>query len=119
MNEFVLFFRRDVTSKEAQPSPEQMQAAIKPWQEWMGNLAAQKKLVNAGPRMHPDGKVVRQNNVVTNGPYAEIKEGLGGFMILKAKDYDEAIAIARGCPILEWGGNVEVRKVIPMDADSW
>lgn len=112
MKEFVLLFRNDVTTFEARPSPEQMQAAIKPWQDWLGSVAAQNKLVQTGPRLHPDGRVVKANNLVTNGPYAEIKEALGGFMIVRAENIDEAVTIARGCPILKSGGNVEVRGVI-------
>ena len=118
MEEFVLFFRRDIKTKEAQPSPEQMQAAVKKWQDWTGSVAAQNKLAGTGPRLHPEGKVVRPNDVVTNGPYAEIKEAIGGFMRIKASDYDDAVSIAKMCPILEWGGSVEIRKAIGVDDDA-
>ena len=113
-----MFFRRDVKTKESQPSPEQMQAAIKKWQDWTGNIAAQNKLAGTGPRLHPDGKVVRSKDVVTNGPYAEIKEAIGGFMRIKAADFEEAVIIAKGCPILDWDGNVEIRKAIGVDDDA-
>lgn len=114
MNEFLLIFRRDMGTKELQPSPEQMQAAIKPWQDWVGGIAAQNKLVSTGNRLHADGKVVRPNKVVTNGPYAEIKEAIGGFVIIKATDFDEATEMAKGCPILlsPWNGSVEVRMLL-------
>ncbi len=117
MNEFLLIFRRDFETKEIQPSPEQMQAAIKPWQDWVGGIAAQNKLVSTGNRLHPEGKVVRPDKVVTNGPYAEIKEAIGGFVVIKANDFDEAAEIAKGCPILlaPWSGSVEVRMLFAME----
>jgi len=108
MNEFLLIFRRDFINKEAQPSPEELQNSIKDWQNWFGSIAAQDKLARPLQRWDGEGKVVKHKQV-TNGPYAEIKESIGGLIIIKATDYDEAIAIAQGCPILQLGGNVEVR----------
>ncbi|WP_257669987.1 YciI family protein [Parapedobacter tibetensis] len=112
MTEFLLVFRRDNTTKEEQPSPEQMQAAIKPWQDWIGGIAAQNKLVRPPQRWSAEGKVVRANNLVTDGPYAEIKESIGGLIFVRAADFDEAVEIAKGCPVLAWGGNVEVRMAV-------
>jgi len=57
--------------------------------------------------------VVRQNNTVTNGPYAEIKESLGGLFLIRAESYEEAVEIAKGCPVLQYGAVVEVRMAIP------
>jgi hypothetical protein len=113
MNEFLIAIHRDITNKDASPSPEQMQAAIKPFQDWIGSIAAQDKLVAPPKRWDMDGRVVKQNNTVTNGPYAEIKESLGGLFLIRAKDYDEAVEIAKGCPLLQWGAKVEVRMAIP------
>ena len=109
MNDFLLIFRRDLSSKEAQPSPEELQNSIKDWQNWFGSIATQNKLARPLQRWDGEGKVVKQNKQVTNGPYAEIKESIGGVIIIKAEDYDDAVSIAQGCPILQLGGNVEVR----------
>lgn len=109
MNEFLLLFRRDFTSKEAQPSPQDLQASIKSWQDWFGSIAAQDKLARPLQRWDGDGVVVKPNKVVTNGPFVEIKESIGGLIIIRANDYEEAAEIAKGCPILELGGNVEIR----------
>lgn len=117
MKEFLFVFRRDEVSKEAQPSPEQMQAMMKPWQDWMGSIAAQNKLASPGNRLGSEGKVVKPNKVVTNGPYVEMKESVGGYILVKANDIDEAAEFAKGCPILTVGGNVEVRPVIAMDGN--
>jgi len=54
---------------------------------------------------------VKNDNIVTNGPYTDIKESIGGYTIIKADNYDEAVEIAKGCPVLLTGGNVEVREI--------
>ena len=96
-------------------SPEQMQAMMKPWQDWMGGLAAQNKLVSPGNRLASDGRVAKANDLITNGPYVETKEAIGGYIIIRAESLDEAAQLSKGCPIFQMGGNVEVRSIIPMD----
>lgn len=115
MKEFLLIFRRDFISKEEQPSPEQIQNMMKPWQDWMGSLAAQNKLASSGNRLASDGRVVKSDKIVTDGPYVEIKEAVGGYIVVKANNLDEAAELAKGCPVLNIGGNVEVRGFVAMD----
>lgn len=112
MNEFLLIFRRDYITKDAQPSPEQFQNHLKHWQDWFGSIAAQDKLARPIQRWDAKGSVLKPNNSITNGPYAEIKESIGGLIIIKAADYNEALAIAQSCPILELGGSVEIRMAV-------
>lgn len=114
MKEFLFIYRRDATAGNFEMSPEQIQAMMKPWQDWMGGLAAQNKLIDRGNRLDGDGNVVKPNNVITNGPYVEMKEAVGGYSIVKAKDLKEASELAKGCPILSVGGTVEVRAIIGM-----
>lgn len=113
MRDFLLVFRTDygTMSAMAQRTAEQIQAMTNKWMEWIGSVAAQNKLADRGNRLHNTGKVVKANNVVTDGPYAEIKESIGGYTMIKADSYEEAVEIAKGCPILTVGGNVEVREV--------
>ena len=118
MKEFTLVFRRDFSTPTSQPSPEQLQNMMKPWQDWMGSLAAQNKLASSGNRLGSEGKVVKPNNVIVNGPYVELKEAIGGYIIIRATSIDEAAEMAKGCPILMIGGNVEVRPVVEMDDNS-
>ncbi|TLV03843.1 YciI family protein [Dyadobacter luticola] len=113
MQEFLLAIHRDITSKDASPSPEQMQAAIKPFQDWIGSIAAQNKLVAPPKRWDLGGRVIKKDNVVINGPYAEIKESIGGVFFIRAESYEDAVEIAKGCPVLEWGATVEVRMAMP------
>jgi hypothetical protein len=114
MNEFLLIFRRENTGPETVLSPEQIQAMMKPWQDWIGSIAAQNKLVTAGNRLAHQGNVVKPGQVITNGPYVEIKEAIGGYTIVKADTLEEASELSKGCPILMVGGSVEVRPIIPM-----
>jgi hypothetical protein len=114
MIDFLLIFRRDFNPGEAQPSPEQLQGMMKYWQDWMGSIAAQNKLVDPGNRLDGDGKVIKPGNVITNGPYVEIKEAIGGYIVIRAESLEEAAEISKGCPVLNIGGNVEVRAIIPM-----
>jgi len=109
MNDFLLIFRRDFTNKQAQPSAEELQNSINAWQNWFGGIAAQNKLARPLQRWDLAGKVVRSDKQVINGPFVEIKESIGGLIIVKAENYQQAVEIAQTCPILELGGNVEIR----------
>ncbi len=115
MKEFLLLFRTDRVAPELRPSPEELQAMMKPWQDWLGSIAAQNKMANPGARLSWQGKVVRPDKVVTNGPYVETKEAVGGFIIIKSATIEDATELAKGCPILMAGGNVEVR---PFDSND-
>lgn len=112
MNEFLLIFRRAFKSLEDQPSPDQLQDSIKQWQDWFGGIAAQDRLVRPLQRWDIDGMIVESDKNVINGPYAEIKESIGGLILIRAVDYAEAAEIAQGCPILALGGNVEIRMAV-------
>lgn len=113
MQEFMMIFR-NVYNSEFKPSPEQMQASIKHWQDWIGGIAAQGKFVGTN-QLGFQGKTLKPGNVVTDGPYAEVKEIVGGYVIVKADTIDEAIVLAKGCPILQYGGLVEVRDVMQLN----
>lgn len=113
MAEFMLLFRRN--NEEEKISPEQMKEIGMKWWQWRSELESKNIIVSSGNRLSQAGRVVRQNNVVTDGPYAEIKEMLAGYMVIKAEDFDEAVTIAKGCPIIISGGNVEIRKFIAPD----
>lgn len=112
MNEFLLAIHRDITSNDANPSPEQMKSAIKPYQDWIAGIASQDKLVGAPKRWDLGGRFIKKDNTITNGPYAEVKESIGGLFLIRANDYDEAVEIAKGCPIIQYGAVVEVRMAI-------
>lgn len=110
MDEFILIFRHPDGSKLA--SPEQMQAWMKQTMDWVGGIAAQNKFVSGTGLPFDDARVVQSGNVVTNGPYGDLKETIGGFIIVRAVSVEEAVEFAKGCPVLQGEGNsVEVRKI--------
>ncbi|MDX1908202.1 MAG: YciI family protein [Bacteroidia bacterium] len=110
MQEFMMIFRMaPVSSMET--TPEQLQESVKQWQDWMGGIAAQGKYVS-GSQLGFTGKTLKADGVVTDGPYAEVKEIVGGNIIVKAADLDEALELAQGCPILFVGGHVEIRDIM-------
>ncbi|MES2388575.1 MAG: YciI family protein [Bacteroidota bacterium] len=115
MNDFLLIFRNDTSAANGQQSPEQMAERMKQWQAWLGGIAAQNKLISAGNKLFEQGNVVRQGGQVTDGPYVEIKESIGGYSMIKAADLAEATELSKGCPIFNMGGNVEVRQIVPMN----
>lgn len=111
MEEYLILMRLDLITKEAQPSPEQLQGYMKKYQDWVGSIAAQNKFVG-GTGLSKEGKVIKSGNIITDGPFAEIKESIAGFITIKADSFDEAFNFAKACPILNGEGNsVEVRKI--------
>ena len=113
MKDFLFVYRSDFKNQPV-ASPEEMQAVTKKWMDWIGGIAAQGKLTAQGNRLGSEGRVVKPGNVVTDGPYTEIKEVIGGYSIVKAENFDEAVEMAKGCPGLLFGGNVEVRDIDQM-----
>jgi hypothetical protein len=115
MKEFLLIFRNTPPTGNDMPSPEQLKDVSKPWMDWIGGIAAQDKLANRGNRLTFGGATVK-TGAVTDGPYAEIKEIILGYSIVKTDTLEEAIELAKGCPVLPIGGNVEVREIAPINA---
>lgn len=113
MKDFLFLFRAGFANMPER-SPEEMQANMKLWMDWIGGIAAQNKLVDRGNRLAPAGKVVKAGNVVTDGPYTELKEIIGGYTLVKAESLEEATGLASGCPVLLIGGTVEVREINQM-----
>ena len=114
MEEYVLIMRHEDGSKIA--SPEQMQIWMKQTMDWIGGIAAQNKFIGGNGLPFEDSKIVWSNNVVTDGPFGEIKETIGGYIIVKAESVEEAVEFAKGSPILQGEGNsIEVRKIAKDD----
>lgn len=113
MNEFLMLFREPAPTDNGAPTPDAMQATMDKWNNWIGGIASQGKYVGGHP-LERSGKVLRPAGMITDGPFAETKELLGGYIIVKADGLDEATTLAHGCPSLDVGGNVEVRQIRPM-----
>lgn len=111
MQEFLIVIHRDLTSKNPVPTPAQMKEAFKPYQDWIAGIASNNRLVAPPKRWDVSGRVITATSI-EEGPYVEKKHSLGGLLQIKAKDYDEAVAIAKECPIIKYGAVVEVRQAI-------
>jgi hypothetical protein len=114
MNEYALIMRHEDGTKIA--SPEQMQIWMKQTMDWIGSIAAQNKFVSGTGLPFDDARVVHSNKMVTDGPFGEIKETIGGFIVVRAESADEAVEFAKGCPVLQGEGNtMEVRRIAKND----
>ena len=113
MDEFALIMRHEDGMKVA--SPEQIQNWMKLTMDWIGGIAAQNKFVSGTGLPFDDARVIKLTNakpIVTNGPFGDIKETIGGFIIVRADNVEEAVEFAKGCPVLQGEGNsMEVRKI--------
>jgi hypothetical protein len=113
MHNYLLLLHEDESQRTGIPR-DRMMAMIKEYGAWSAKLRTEGRLVSGEKLADDTGKVVRDKQgkvTVTDGPYAESKEIVGGFFIISAKDYDEACTIARGCPHLKYYGRVEVRQI--------
>src|SRR5579883_2344101 len=113
MSHYVFLYR--LAPAPAQ-SPQVMQQRMQVWMGWMKQLEQGGHIAQPGnPLSRTGGGVVKdKKGTVSDGPYAESKDIVIGFTVIEAKDTDEALRLARGCPILEGGGLVEVRPVATM-----
>ena len=113
MKEFLYLFRGG-DARQVHQSPEEMQAHMEKWGAWMKELGESGNLVGGLP-LNAEGKVVEKSGeIVTDGPFAEGKEVVGGYIIVKANDLDHAVELSKECPIYEHGGSTEVRELMPM-----
>jgi hypothetical protein len=107
MSNFMFLFR----GGETPTSPEGMQAQMQKWMNWIQRLRNEGKYL-AGDPLQAGGKVIRSTRkVITDGPFAEGKEIVGGYFLIRAETLDQAVEISKDCPIFENDGSVEVRPV--------
>lgn len=115
MKDYLLLFRGGLNFATA--TAEEIQQAMGKWGAWMAELR-NKGIFNSAERLdRQTGAFIRgtsDKKQVTDGPYTEAKEVVGGFVSIKASDLQSAVEIAQGCPIFNYEGTVEVREVIKM-----
>jgi hypothetical protein len=112
LNDFMLLFRMEPNFTH-KPTDVELAEQKKHWGTWIGGIAAQARLVSTS-QLGFSGKQLHADMSVKEGVSIAAGQTLGGNMILKAKNIDEALEISKGCPILSMGGTVEVRDIIPM-----
>jgi len=111
MADFLLLFRGGI-GNEARQSPEKWQAHMQQWMQWMAELNELGKFGGAQP-LKSKGKTIKgRDKTITEGPFMEGKDMVGGYLICKSVGYGEAVEIAKGCPILSFNdGVVEIREI--------
>jgi hypothetical protein len=103
-----LFIYRSSPEEYAKMSPEQLQQHNQKWMEWIMEALKQGWMIEPGDALTAEGRVLKAK-VVTDGPFVESKEIVGGYSIVEADSLDSAAKLAKGCPGLLLNGSVEVR----------
>ncbi|HTN89677.1 MAG TPA: YciI family protein [Sorangium sp.] len=111
MSEFLYLF----SGEERAGSPSEMQQHMQRWAVWVKELAEKGHVKAPGRPLERAGKLVQsRQKAVVDGPFAEAKDVIGGYLLVEAEDLAHAVELAKGCPVLERGGTVEVRPVMKM-----
>ncbi len=111
MSEFLYLYR----GGEAGRSPERVQQMMQKWMTWLKELGQQGHIKDQGQPLEHTGKLVKgKQKTVTDGPFAEAKDVVGGYTLVEARDLAQAVELSKGCPIFENDGAVEVRPVMKM-----
>ena len=112
MSDFVYLYR----GGERGGSPEQMQQVLQKWMAWFKDLADKGHIKDRGQPLERAGKLVTgKQKAVTDGPFAESKDVVGGYTLIRARDLEQAVELSKGCPILDREGMVEVRPVMQIN----
>jgi hypothetical protein len=114
MSKFMLLIRGGGEDMAAM-SPEEKQKYMEYWKTWMSGLAQKGKLVDGLPLSDAGKRIVGRDKMISDGPYAEGKEIVGGYIIVNAKDMNEAVELSKGCPIFQTDGETEIREMLSMD----
>jgi hypothetical protein len=111
MSEFLYLYR----GGDRAPAPSEAQQQMQKWMNWLKDLTQKGHVKDAGHPLDRTGKLVSgKDKRVTDGPFTEVKDVVGGYTLIEAGDISQAVELSRGCPIFEYGGAVEVRPVMKM-----
>lgn len=108
MPKFLFVYRNEPMT--APPSPEEMQAVLGLWGVWIEKFMKTGNILDPGDGLKECGKVLRPGAAVTDGPFVEAKEILGGYSVIQADNYDHAVKIAQECPGSQHG-SLEIREL--------
>jgi len=116
MKEFLLLFRGGNDMTAMRESPESYQQHLVKWKAWMEALGKQGEFIGGQPLSGEASVITGSDRVVTDGPYVEGKEIVGGYLLVRADDMHEALRLSSDCPIFEADGVVEVRGIQQIEA---
>jgi hypothetical protein len=112
MSEYVFLYRGGQEGR----SPERAQQMMQKWMAWFKDMAEKGHVKDRGQPLERAGRLVKgKQKTVTDGPFAEAKDVIGGYTLIEADDIDEAVELSKGCPIFEVDGAVEVRPVMKIN----
>lgn len=107
MPKYLFLYRSSPEQRQQQPSPGQMQEMFTIWNAWKEKFKT--NILDMGDKLKPSGKVLTASGV-TDGPFVEAKEIVGGFMIVTAESYDRALEVAKEMPGMP-GARIEIREM--------
>jgi hypothetical protein len=111
MKDYLLLFRGG-DAPTLKQSPEAWQSHMQKWMQWMGGLQQNGQFIGGQPLSETGKQITGNKKVVSDGPFMEGKEYVGGYLMIKANDLNDATELSKGCPILEFDdGKVEVREI--------
>ena len=113
MDDYLLLLHED-PSQYAAMSPAEMQAVIERYRQWAQKMAAAGRLAGGHKLADEGGKRVRVGSgrpLVTDGPFIESKDVIGGYFVIRAASYDDAVAAVADCPHLRGGNEIELRRI--------
>ena len=110
MEEFIILIREDMSGQENMPEVD-FEAEIQAYVEWVEEMSKTGNYISGDP-LKPAGRYIHKDNFASDGPFIESKEAISGYVLIKAKDLDEATALAKKCPIFESGGAIELRPIM-------
>ncbi len=112
MAEFLYLYR----GGQRGATPQESEQIMQKWMNWFKELTASGNVKDGGQPLEAEGKVVKdKGSTVTDGPFAEAKDLVGGYTLIEAPNLERAAELAKGCPVLERGGAVEVRPIMQLD----
>ena len=115
MAKYMFIYRSSAEQHANEMSPDQMQKIMEAWNAWIGKGMQEKWMENPGDALKGEGKIVNHDKLVSDGPFAESKEIVGGFSIIIADDLAAAAEIAKTCPAADSpGGSIEIREMAGM-----
>ena len=110
MHHFMILLKEDLQAA-SQMTEEQLQEDIRQYTAWVEELAKEGKFISGEP-LESRGWQLKKDEVITDGPFIESKEAISGYFIIKAESDEQALAIARTCPVFRSGGSLELRPVL-------
>ena len=113
-----MFVYRGGDDEMAAKSPEELQKVMQGWWDWIQTGVDEGWMVDGGDALTPEGRVVHPDSSITDGPFTESKEVVGGYTMIQADSFDAACQHAKSCPIMLVGGTVEVRQLAEVGKDE-